>query len=41
MFQLGKSAAQLLLENINGGPAKRITLDNVLVPRETTGSVNG
>ncbi len=37
MFQLGKSAAQLLIETIRGGKSKRIMLDNVLVSRDTTG----
>ncbi|MCR5756662.1 MAG: LacI family transcriptional regulator [Selenomonas sp.] len=37
MFQLGENAAQLLMENIRGGHSKRILLDNVLIPRETTG----
>ena len=38
MFQLGQSAAQLLLEQIRGGKNRRIVLDNTLVVRETTGS---
>lgn len=38
MFQLGESAARLLIENIRGGQSKRILLDNVLIPRETTGA---
>lgn len=37
MFQLGESAAQLLIETIRGGKSKRIMLDNVLVSRDTTG----
>lgn len=37
MFRLGSNAAQLLIERIENGPCKRITLDNVLVKRETTG----
>lgn len=37
MFQLGDSAARLLIENIHGGQSKRILLDNVLIVRETTG----
>ena len=38
MFQLGESAARLLIENIRGGQSKRILLDNVLIVRETTGT---
>ena len=37
MFRLGSNAAQLLIERIENGPCKRITLDNVLVKRESTG----
>ncbi len=37
MFRLGSNAAQLLIEKIQGGRNKRITLENILVERETTG----
>lgn len=40
MFQLGESAAKLLIETIRGGKSKRILLDNVLVVRDTTGEVS-
>ena len=39
MFQLGSNAASLLIEKIKGGQSKRITLDNVLITRESTGPV--
>ena len=37
MFRLGSNAAQLLIERIENGPCKRITLDNTLIARESTG----
>ena len=37
MFRLGSNAAQLLIEKIETGQSKRITLDNTLVERESTG----
>ena len=37
MFRLGESAAQLLIDKIETGETKRVTLDNVLVARESTG----
>ena len=37
MFRLGSNAAQRLIEKIESGQSKRITLDNVLVKRESTG----
>ncbi|MDY6268415.1 MAG: LacI family DNA-binding transcriptional regulator [Selenomonadaceae bacterium] len=37
MFRLGSNAAQLLIEKIESGLSKRITLDNTLVERESTG----
>ncbi|SDF95658.1 transcriptional regulator, LacI family [Selenomonas sp. WCT3] len=40
MFQLGESAANLLIETIRGGKSKRILLDNVLVVRDTTGKIS-
>lgn len=39
MFQLGSNAAALLTEKIRGGKSKRITLDNVLITRDSTGPV--
>lgn len=41
MFQLGSNAASLLVEKIKGGHSKRITLDNILIIRESTGPVRG
>ena len=38
MFRLGSNAAQLLIEKIETGQSKRITLDNTLVERESTGT---
>ena len=38
MFQLGSTAAKLLVENIRGGQSKRIMMDNMLVERKTTGA---
>ena len=38
MFQLGSNAASLLIEKIQGGQSKRITLDNVLIKRDSTGN---
>ena len=40
MFQLGSNAASLLVEKIKGGQSKRITLDNILITRESTGPAN-
>ena len=40
MFQLGSNAASLLVEKIKGGHSKRITLDNILITRESTGPAN-
>ncbi len=37
MFRLGSNAAQLLIDKIETGETKRVTLDNVLVARESTG----
>ena len=37
MFQLGRNAAQLLIEKIETGQAKRITFYNTIVERESTG----
>lgn len=37
MFQLGSNAASLLVEKIKGGKSKRVTLDNVLIIRDSTG----
>lgn len=39
MFQLGSNAAFLLIEKIKGGSAKRITLDNMLIKRKSTGTL--
>lgn len=38
MFQLGSNAASLLVEKIRGGKSKRVTLDNVLIIRDSTGN---
>ncbi|SFT85871.1 LacI family transcriptional regulator [Selenomonas sp. GACV-9] len=38
MFQLGSNAATLLTEKIKGGKSKRVMLDNVLIPRDSTGA---
>ena len=37
MFQLGSNAAAVLVEMIHGGQSKRITLENILITRESTG----
>ena len=37
MFMLGSNAAELLIEKIETGRSKKVVLENVLVPRETTG----
>jgi len=37
MFELGRGAAELVLERIDGKPPRKITLHNHLVERETTG----
>ena len=37
MFQLGRNAAQLLIEKIEKGETKRITFYNTIVERESTG----
>lgn len=37
MFQLGSNAAAVLVEMIHGGKSKRITLENTLIVRESTG----
>ncbi|MDY4416136.1 LacI family DNA-binding transcriptional regulator [Selenomonas sp.] len=37
MFRLGSNAAQLLIERIETGQTKRVTLDNTLIARESTG----
>ena len=36
MFQLGTNAAAVLVEMIHGGQSKRITLENILIVREST-----
>lgn len=38
MFQLGRTAAQLLIEKIETGQSKRITFYNTVVERESTGT---
>jgi len=37
MFQLGSNAAVVLVEMIHGGKSKRITLENTLIVRDSTG----
>ena len=37
MYQLGANAAEMLASKIEGGPNKRVVLDNVLIKRESTG----
>ena len=39
MFQLGRNAAQVLIEKIKTGKSKRITLYNTIIERESTGVV--
>ena len=39
MFELGRNAAQMLIEKISTGQAKRITLYNSIVERDSTGAV--
>ena len=36
MYQLGSNAAAVLVEMIRGGQSKRITLENILIVREST-----
>lgn len=41
MFQLGRNAAQMLIEKIETGQVKRVTLYNTIVERDSTGPVRG
>ena len=41
MFQLGRNAAQILIEKIETGQSKRITFYNTIVERESTAIVKG
>jgi len=39
MFQLGRNAAQMLIDKIKTGSTRRITLYNTIVERESTGAI--
>ena len=41
MLILGSNAAELLIEKIETGRSKKVVLENILVPRETTGPRRG
>ena len=41
MFELGRNAAQMLIEKIDKGQSKRLTLYNTIVERDSTGPIKG